>query len=375
MTEKFSLKDHLFNKERVTYLADLIAAAHPSFNKTAFIKDTVQKFPELELKQRIRWIRDCLKQYLPEDYPKALTILLNSLPPELDPKKTDDDFGDFIIAPIGDFVAKYGCTKDHLDISLSALKEITKRFSMEDAIRCFLKDYPNQTLKYIKKWSKDSNYHVRRLTSEGTRPSLPWSPKVHLDKEEIIDDVLSNLYHDNTRYVVRSVANHLNDIAKTNPDLVIQTLKQWKQEGKQKEKELTFLIRHSLRTLIKQGHPDALALLGFSSNPDITVTNLSITNKEIHIGDAVEFTFDILANKDENLLIDYQLHFQTKKGELKPKVFKIKSVNIKKGETITITKRHPLRIMTTKRLYPGEHKIILQINGQGFLGQSFQLLV
>jgi|TARA_Y100001960_G_C14734217_1_gene859374 3-methyladenine DNA glycosylase AlkC len=45
---------------------------------------------------------------------------------------------------------------------------------MEFAIRTFLKNFPEKTMEYIQIWSKNENYHVRRLASEGIRPNLPW---------------------------------------------------------------------------------------------------------------------------------------------------------------------------------------------------------
>ena len=132
-------------------------------------------FPTLELIQRIAHISSCLYEYLPDAYPAALDIILNSLPPALDPTKTDDDFGDFIFAPLSLFVATYGCTQNHLERSLQALKEITKRFSAEDAIRYFINAFPDETGSFLLGCAQDENYHVRRLASEGTRPKLPWS--------------------------------------------------------------------------------------------------------------------------------------------------------------------------------------------------------
>ena len=145
-TEKFSLKDHLFNKEKVTFLAKRIKNVYPLFNEKGFITDTVTLFPTLELKQRIYHIREMLKKYLPSDFEKAVKIILASLPTENDIEKTDDDFGDFIYEPYNNFIANYGCTKEQLSFSLNAIHETTRRFSAEDAIRYFINAFPKETL-------------------------------------------------------------------------------------------------------------------------------------------------------------------------------------------------------------------------------------
>lgn len=373
MDALFSLKDELFNEKKVEYLAEHIVQAYPLFDKKKFVSSTIKKFPELELKQRIEWIREQLNEYLPNGYRKAVRILLKSLPEECDPQLTDNDFGDFIFAPINDYVAYYGCSEEYIDFSLNALEEITKRFSAEDSIRYFLHAFPNETLAKIEEWATHSHYHVRRLASEGTRPRLPWSQRVSLDNTVVISRILDNLYYDKTRFVVRSVANHLNDIAKDDPELVVSTLKRWKKSGEQDEKEMQYVMQHSMRTLVKQGNTAALELLGYQANPKIEVSDFSIDTPTVAIGSAAEFSFSITAKKEENLMIDYRLYFQDKKGNLRPKVFKIKKAKIKAGETIIVQKKHPLKVMTTKKLYPGLHQIELQINGKSFGKKDFDL--
>ena len=131
----FSLKDHLFNAERVQYLADRFHTANSSFDKSGFVRDTMQQLPQLELKARIVHIATSLERYLDDDFRVAAKQIVAALPQPLDPTGTDDDFGDFIFAPLDEFEVRNGLSKKHARISLKTLKEITQRFSMEDAIR------------------------------------------------------------------------------------------------------------------------------------------------------------------------------------------------------------------------------------------------
>ncbi len=369
----FSLKDQLFNREKVEWLSHQVAAAAPDFPRAEFCEKVLKAFPQLELKERITHITECLAADLPEDYPKALRIVLRSLPSELDPGKRDDDFGDFIIAPLGHFVATRGCDSRHLEKSLKALQEITKRFSAEDPIRYFINGFPGETMTFLGKCADDKNYHVRRLASEGTRPKLPWCQKIGIDYREPVP-ILDRLFADETRYVTRSVANHLNDISKLDPSLVIQTLQRWKKSGQQNEKEMAFIIRHSTRTLVKQGNIEALALMGFGEVPDITIKDCAVQTPRVKIGDALEFSIEIESHRDQNLLIDYRMQFA---GDGKPggqKVFKLKQAEVAAGKVLKIRKRHPMRLMTTRTLYAGEHRITIQVNGQDFDTLSFELV-
>ncbi|AFY39691.1 hypothetical protein Lepto7376_3494 [[Leptolyngbya] sp. PCC 7376] len=369
----FALKDHLFNAAKVTYLANLIAQAYPDFETDKFHTVVVSKFPKLELKQRITHITECLHRYLPEDYETALEILRRSLPPELDPTKTDDDFGDFIFAPFSMYAATYGCEEPYLQLSLEALKEITKRFSAEDAIRYFINGFPDQTLTFLLACARDENYHVRRLASEGTRPKLPWAQKITIDCHRALP-ILDILYVDKTRYVTRSVANHLNDISKIDPDLVLTTLRKWKEGDRQTEKELAFLTKHALRTLTKQGNPEALALLGFNQQPSVKITNLMTSTPIVKIGSAFEFSLEIYADKKQDILVDYSMIYAGTGRKQSQKIFKIKQLVLKKDETTKLKKRHPMRLMTTRSLFPGTHQINVRVNGQILESLSFELI-
>jgi len=373
--EKFSLKDELFNALKVEKIANEIKVVYSSFDADTFTDEVLALFPELELKERMYHMRDMFKKYLPSDYVEATNILLEALPKELDTNKYDDDFGDFIYAPYSEFVVGYGCCDEHLDFSFQALREMTKRFSVEYAIRDFINHYPQETLTMLGKCALSSNYHERRLASEGLRIKLPWAKKISLDYHDAMQP-LEKLYYDKTRYVTRSVANHLNDISKIDAPLVTETLKRWESTGRQEAKEMEYIINHSLRTLVKQGNEKALALLGYAKHPDIVVGELKLLSSSIKVGEALVFEVGIEAKEDVKLMVDYLMHFQTKRGTLSAKVHKLKKFELQKGESVTLQKKHPFKAnMTTRTLYSGEHKIELQINGTIVKSEIFDLKV
>lgn len=373
-TEKFSLKDHLFNKEKVTFLAKGIKKVYPAFDEKRFITDTLKPFAVLELKQRIYHMREMLKKYLPSDFEKAVKIILASLPKENDTEKTDDDFGDFIYEPYNNFIATYGCTKEHLSFSLHAIHETTRRFSAEDAIRYFINAFPKETLEKIKLWATDSHYHVRRLVSEGTRPKLPWSQKVSIPYTQTLP-LLEKLYTDKTRYVTRSVANHLNDISKTDPDVVINTLEKWEKSKKQKDTEIEFIIKHALRNQIKNGNKKALALIGINHSHTAVLSNIVIP-KKVFLNTYLEFAFMLETKKDEDILVDYCIWFQNKQGQMKSKkVFKLKKIHVTQNSPIMISKKHLFREnMTTRTLYRGKHQLDILVNGTALHSCLFELV-
>ncbi|MEW4486509.1 hypothetical protein AB1L42_00425 [Thalassoglobus sp. JC818] len=371
--EKFSLKDQLFNSERVNYLADLFVAADPQFDKNNFVRRAMDGLTKLELKQRIVHLASTLENFVSDDFRIATQQITAALPPQLDPSKSDNDFGDFIFAPLGEYVVRNGLRKKDVKVSLRTLKQLTMRFSMEDAIRSFINEHTEVTMTELAKWAKDRNYHVRRLASEGTRPRLPWSGRLVIPHTSAIP-ILDTLHADPTRYVTRSVANHLNDIAKSEPSVVIETLTRWRELAIQDDKELDWMTKHALRTLIKKGDPKALEVLGFRSNPKVEVKQFQLERQAIKFGEAVEFSFDVSALRDERVLIDYVIDFMKSNGTTNPKVYKLLHLDLKKGSTVPIQKKHVLKAnATTYKLYPGTHGLTLQVNGQSMGQLSFEL--
>ena len=133
----------------------------------------------------------------------------------------------FIYLPHVFFVAKFGV--GHFEASMRAQYELTQRFTAEYSIRGFLERYPERTLARLREWAGDANAHVRRLVSEGTRPRLPWAPRLRAfqDDPQPVLELLELLKDDPELYVRRSVANNLNDIGKDNPTALIDTCRHW----------------------------------------------------------------------------------------------------------------------------------------------------
>lgn len=370
--ERFSLKDHLFNRERVSYLGGLLERGIPGFDRSSFESEVLGRLPPLELKQRIDMIAEVLVSFLDDDFAIAADQIRASLPPPLDPTLSDNDFGEFILIALGKFVEDNG--GEQYETSMRLLREITMRVSMEGPVRRFIEDRPDQTLELFADWAGDENYHVRRLVSESTRPRLPWARRIHIDIERPLP-LLDILHADRTRYVTRSVANHLNDMAKVRPEIVIETLRRWHELGWQHPTELRWMTRHALRTLIKQGHQPAFALLGYADAPNVAV-ELSLQTKTVRPGGALEFAVTLTAGSDQRLLIDYVLDFVASRGAVRSKVFKLRELSVAGGEITTLEKRHPLRSdATTYRLYSGTHRLAVVANGREVATDSFEVVI
>lgn len=369
--QRFSLKDHLFNPQTVGQLAQEYCAGIPSFDGARFERDALAGFEGRELMQWLEWLADCIEEQLSPDFPTMADQLEAAMPPRLDPSLKDDDFGHFIHATPGILAVRHGL-EQHLERALDLLHVATQRFSMEFFIRPFLNRWPDQTLARLAVWVQDDNYHVRRLVSEGTRPRLPWAKSVTLTQDQTLP-LLIKLLGDQTRYVTRSVANHMNDIAKFDADQVVDLLVGWRDLGLQTEKELDWMTRHSLRTLVKQGHVGALELLGFRADIPVQV-DARILTPDVKMGDAVAFEIDISSNVDCPVLVDYRINFARSDGKRAEKVFKLKQGRVSTNAPLNLKKTHKLKAdATTFSLFEGEHHITVQINGVDHNVLSFNL--
>lgn len=325
------------------------------------------KLEALEMKSRVQVIRDELRRQLPEDFSKALPLLLLSAQNE---KLKGFDFW-----PYTEFVQTYGL--DHPNISLNALKELTKVFTSEWAVRPFIKLYPDITMTFLELCSQDKDVKVRRWASEGSRPRLPWGERL----QDFIHDplptfpILETLKYDPELFVRKSVANHMNDIAKDHPNYVVNILNRWKSEACDDDlPKIEWTIKQSLRTLIKNGHPDAFKLIG-AAGVKIEINNFKIKQKKIRLGERLDFEMEIhsKATQDQKLVIDYIVHFMKANNKTTAKVFKLKTVQLPPKGILKIEKSHHLKKITTREYYPGLHRLQLQINGVASNNQEWIL--
>jgi len=353
---------NLYNQVFFEKLCKDLKQAHASFNQKKFMKlifdDT---WESRELKPRMRHISQSLHTTLDLPYKKAILIL----------KKAIQGNSGFEYMFYPDYVELYGI--DDLKISLSALASFTEFASSEFAIRPFIVKYEKQAMEQMMKWSNSKNLHHRRLASEGCRPRLPWAmalPKYKKDPSPILP-ILENLKHDSSEYVRRSVANNLNDISKDHPSLVLDIAKKWIGNNKDTDK----LVKHACRTLLKKGDTKALVLFGNGDPKMIDIVALQLSSKKIKIGKDLFFEFSIKNNSSKSVLlrVEYIIDFQKKSGTASRKIFKITENNYSPGLT-EMKRKQSFKDLSTRKHYPGQHKITIVINGVEKASQVFELV-
>lgn len=352
------LKD-MYNEGFLREFGGKVHKVYSNFNADSFTDAIItEDWDGIPLKARMRCIAETLRGHLPVDYEDALNVLF----------AIDESCTGFPYMFFPDFVEVYGQAEEHWELSMKALERFTQRSSSEFAIRPFILRDPDRVMNQMMIWAEHSNEHVRRFASEGCRPRLPWGMALQIFKKDPskVLNILEQLKSDSSIYVRKSVANNLNDIAKDNPDVVIDIVKRWININPHTD----WILRKGCRTLIRNANPEVLKLFGYTNFEDeelqITEASILVEPSEIKIGENCELRYELDIPKGESvhIRIEYGIDFVKARGNISRKLFLISDKTVTGGTHISGTKKHSFADLTIRRHYTGEHRINLLINGQ-----------
>lgn len=368
-----------FGPEIPTKLAHMLAAVVPGFDTEAFVADALHGYGDLSLMARGQHLAEVMRRHLPDDDVQALACVEQAIEQPID--RGEGSLASFLYLPYTCFVATFGLTQ--FEASMRLQHRLTQLFTAEFSIRAFLACSPEATLARLNEWAADPNEHVRRLVSEGTRPRLPWGRRLRAFQRDPMPvlDLLDRLKDDPSAYVRRSVANNLNDIGKDHPELLIQTARRWLSDSTgdrspQQAQALRDLVSHALRSLVKAGDAEALAVLGYGERAVVSIDRVSCAPAHAVVGGKVTIACRVSNGLPvpQRLLCDLVVHYCKANGTTRPKVFKLKQVDLGGGAAVVLGKTVSLQQMTTRTHYPGEHRVELLVNGAVHPLGSFVLL-
>ena len=359
--------NELINADAVAGLRANLSSVVPGRDFAA-LATVADSFGEASLRERTDRVSAALLADLPADYLAVAAVFRAAL--------AERSFAGWTIWPVGETVTTLALAEPrYFADGLALLAELTPRLTSEFPIRRLLEHDLEAALPIVQGFTLDPDPHVRRLASEGTRSFLPWAIRVRalLARPEATVPILDALYRDESDYVRRSVANHLNDLARQNPDLVVEVARRWLAEP---DENTAWVVRHGLRTLVKKANPGALDLMGFSP-VSVSVSELELDAASVTLPGDLGFRF-VLTNDGattERMAVDYVVHFVKSNGRQAEKVFKLTAMTLAPGESVAVAKRHALRQMTTRVHYAGTHSLELQVNGQRHTRTDFEVLL
>lgn len=325
---------------------------------------------QLELKQRMRHIARVLRQLLPGSYEQQLEHIDHIISRLISQKYRENSF-EMMFFP--DFIEQYGL--EYPQPSVKAMERITQFTSCEFAVRPFIVQYPDLMMAQMLRWSKHQHPNVRRFSSEGCRPRLPWAmalPALKKDPSPILP-ILENLKNDESEFVRRSVANNLNDIAKDHPDLVVELARKW--QGSSAETD--WIVRHACRTLIKQGRPEALQLFDMDAGVQASVDELAIANPKVKLGQYLYFQLKLrlVSPAAAKLRIEYGVNYLKSNGSHSLKKFKLSEGQFEAGLSYPLQRRQLFKDLTTRKHYAGPHQLVIFVNGRAMAQADFEVMI
>ncbi len=355
----------VYNQKFFEYLCEALKTTYHKFDNSKFLALVLDKnWSQKELKQRMRHISICLNQTLTNSYPKNIEILKQTAA-----LVKKDKMSGLSLVIFADYVEVFGL--DDFSTSISALEFFTELGSAEFAIRHFLVKYEKATLKQMLLWTKNKNYHIRRLASEGCRPRLPWGIALEQYKKDPtkILAILEILKNDEEEYVRRSVANNLNDISKDHPEIALNLAEKWLVNA---DDNLTKLVKHGLRGLLKKGDKKALGFFAINDNHQAKIELFDLQKNLVKVGEDLNFSFKLINHKKTKIRLEYAIYFLMKNGQYSKKIFQIVEKHLGEGEFI-FNKKHSFRVISTRKYYVGEHKAGLILNGVEIKTKAFNL--
>ena len=198
-----------------------------------------------------------LKQILPSDFTIAASILIKVLP---EPRKLPGygDWSNAWLLVCSRYFSMYGLGQP--ETGLAGIREVTRRFTGEFDVRPFFLVDSVATLRTAVDWTGDPCEHVRRLAIESLRPRLPWSYRLtQLERDPApLLDLCTRVIDDESKYVLRSVANTIADIYKANSDAALRQLTHYL---RQPTPMRLWVVRHSLRYPVRKGDSQAVRFL------------------------------------------------------------------------------------------------------------------
>lgn len=350
------MKNQYYNYNSIHELALRVKAVYYSFQAEEFVSGIMDEtWDALELKARMRRIAINLGKYLPADYEQALGIIDQVL--EGYPK----GFNDNSLIYFPDFIEVFGQEECHWDLSVAALERYTAYSTSEFAVRPFIINHQERMMQQMAAWACHSNEHVRRLASEGCRPRLPWGqalPSFIKDPSPVLG-ILEQLKTDSSLYVRKSVANNLNDISKTQPDLVAAIAGDWYGRNE----NTNWIVKHGCRTLLKSGNRDVLSLFGFADDDCVVVDDFALSATSVAIGGDIAFSFRIKAERAARIRLEYGVCYVKVNGRRNRRIFQISEISLEENQEKIYTKKHSFADLRTRSHNPGPHSITLIVNG------------
>jgi 3-methyladenine DNA glycosylase AlkC len=221
-------------------------------------------------------------------------------------------------------------------------------------------------LPLVQAWIAHPQPAIRRLVVESFRPrGVMLAHIVELKQDPApLRAILEPLLDDESDYVRKAVANNLNDISRDNPEVVLDWAGEWNTPDASEGRR--WILSRAMRTLVSNGEPAALAILGYAPPTSLDVTWLDTTPATVEINQLLPFEFRI-SNRSEtsaHVLLLLTIDAPGKGSARRTSRYHLWKSLVGAGQTVSASKRVHFVDKSTQRKEPGTYRLIVTVNGE-----------
>ncbi len=221
-------------------------------------------------------------------------------------------------------------------------------------------------LSHVQDWIREPDPAVRRLVIESFRPrGVMLTHLAELKQDPVpLRAILEPLLDDGSDYVRKAVANNLNDVSRDNPDIALAWAGEWLVPDASAQRR--WILSRALRTLVSQGDPAALGILGYTPASDLSLFWHDTTPERVEINQLLPFEFEVSNRTDTEAFVILLLTLDApgKSNRRRIKRYQIWKGKIGAGGSKRILKRIHIVDRSTQAKEPGIYRLIVVLNGE-----------
>jgi hypothetical protein len=117
-----------------------------------------------------------------------------------------------------------------------------------------------------------------------------------------------------------------------------------------------------------------LRLFVFGQPAGISVEALDLDKQVLEIGDDLRFGFELQVATEKvcRVRLEYRVDYVKASGKLSPKIFQIREADFSPGNH-HISRKHSFQNRSTRKHFPGRHRLAIIVNGVEMASISFEL--
>jgi hypothetical protein len=127
---------------------------------------------------------------------------------------------------------------------------------------------------------------------------------------------------------------------------------------------------------LKKGNTEALSHFDFHAVEEVEIRKTSIDKECLRVGEECHFSFEMElgGKKGQKLRLEYGIYYMKANGKTSRKIFQITESQFSTGKVYPFRKKLSFKNLTTRKHYPGKHKLVVILNGMEMSEVQFDIV-